>query len=47
MRDRTAHGGHGMWLVNALADRWGSDKDNGGKHVWFELDRQLGQPAGG
>ncbi len=46
MHDRTADGGHGIWLVNAIADRWGSGRDNGGKQVWFELDRQLGQPAG-
>ena len=47
IHDRTADGGHGIWLVNAIADRWGSGSDNGGKHVWFELDRQLGQPADG
>ena len=32
-------GGHGMWLVNALADRWGSDEQTTGKQVWFELDQ--------
>ena len=32
-------GGHGMWLVSALADRWGSDEQTTGKQVWFELDQ--------
>jgi anti-sigma regulatory factor (Ser/Thr protein kinase) len=39
LRDRGAHGGHGMWLVSTLADRWGSGKRDGGKQVWFELDQ--------
>jgi anti-sigma regulatory factor (Ser/Thr protein kinase) len=31
-------GGHGMGLIAALADRWGSEEhDSGGKRVWFEL----------
>lgn len=37
--DRGAHGGHGMWLVSTIADRWGSGKRGGGKQVWFELDQ--------
>ena len=36
---RGPSGGHGMWLVSAIADRWGSDEQTGGKQVWFELDR--------
>ncbi|MDT7554271.1 MAG: hypothetical protein QOH17_3300 [Pseudonocardiales bacterium] len=39
LRDRTGLGGHGMWLVSTIADRWGSGKHNGGKQVWFELDQ--------
>ena len=40
LRDRTAQGGHGMWLVSTIADRWGSSgKRAGGKQVWFELDQ--------
>jgi len=31
------HGGHGMGLVEAVADRWGSDDHGDGKRVWFEL----------
>ncbi len=30
-------GGRGVLLVDALADRWGSDRDEYGKTVWFEL----------
>ena len=30
-------GGRGVLLVDALADRWGSDRDEHGKTVWFEL----------
>ena len=39
LRERGPTGGHGMWLVSALADRWGSDHETGGKQVWFELDQ--------
>jgi anti-sigma regulatory factor (Ser/Thr protein kinase) len=31
------HGGHGLGLVAAVADRWGSEEYAGGKRVWFEL----------
>jgi anti-sigma regulatory factor (Ser/Thr protein kinase) len=34
---RTAQGGHGLWLVAAVADRWGSEEHGRGKRVWFEL----------
>jgi len=30
-------GGHGLRLVDALADRWGVER--GSTRVWFELDR--------
>ena len=33
----TAQGGHGLWLVAAVADRWGSEEHGRGKRVWFEL----------
>lgn len=32
--------GRGMFLVETLASRWGSQAHQGGKAVWFELDRQ-------
>jgi anti-sigma regulatory factor (Ser/Thr protein kinase) len=32
-----APGGHGLRLVDALADRWGVER--GSTRVWFELDR--------
>jgi two-component sensor histidine kinase len=37
----TPHGGgrHGLWLVAAVADRWGSEEHARGKRVWFELRR--------
>lgn len=41
----TAVGGHGMRLVAAVADRWGSEWCRGGKRVWFELATR-GRPAG-
>lgn len=30
-------GGHGLALIDAVADRWGSEEHPGGKRVWFEL----------
>jgi hypothetical protein len=37
-------GGRGLFLVDALADRWGSA--DGGTRVWFEVDRPApGGPA--
>jgi anti-sigma regulatory factor (Ser/Thr protein kinase) len=33
----TAEGGRGMFLVEALAGRWGCHQDGPGKTVWFEL----------
>jgi serine/threonine-protein kinase RsbW len=34
---RGPHGGYGLGLVVALADRWGSEDHGAGKRVWFEL----------
>jgi len=39
VRDRSPAGGHGLWLVTAMADRWGSARHGTGKQVWFELNR--------
>ena len=38
-RPRTSRGGHGLWLVAAVADDWGSEEHARGKRVWFELRR--------
>lgn len=36
--DEEAEGGRGLWLVDALATRWGTEaRAGGGKDVWFEL----------
>ena len=35
--DDPAPGGHGLRLVDAVADRWGVER--GSTRVWFELDR--------
>lgn len=35
--DDPAPGGHGLRLVDALADRWGTER--GSTRVWFELHR--------
>ena len=35
--DDPAPGGHGLRLVDSLADRWGVER--GSTRVWFELDR--------
>jgi anti-sigma regulatory factor (Ser/Thr protein kinase) len=35
--DDPAPGGHGLRLVDALADRWGVER--GSTRVWFELER--------
>jgi hypothetical protein len=29
--------GHGMRMVQAIADRWGAEDHRGGKRVWLEL----------
>jgi anti-sigma regulatory factor (Ser/Thr protein kinase) len=40
LRARGPDGGHGLALVDALADRWGSEEHGDGKRVWFELERR-------
>jgi anti-sigma regulatory factor (Ser/Thr protein kinase) len=37
--DRYASQGHGLFLVEQLASRWGYLRDAAGTTVWFELDR--------
>jgi anti-sigma regulatory factor (Ser/Thr protein kinase) len=43
-RDATGHGvsGLGLHLVDELASRWGVERDDATKTVWFELDRRAG-----
>jgi anti-sigma regulatory factor (Ser/Thr protein kinase) len=36
--------GRGLRIVEAMANRWGVNPENGGKTVWFELER-LPRPA--
>lgn len=36
--DWDSESGRGLFLVEALSDRWGSDALPEGKRVWFELD---------
>ena len=36
-QDDPGPGGHGLRLVDAIADRWGVER--GSTRVWFELDR--------
>lgn len=36
--DPTATGGRGLRIVDALADRWGTERTGSGKVVWFEID---------
>ncbi|PYC79981.1 ATP-binding protein [Streptomyces tateyamensis] len=31
-------GGHGLHIVDKLADRWGTDSSPDGKSVWLEID---------
>jgi anti-sigma regulatory factor (Ser/Thr protein kinase) len=37
--DRYASQGHGLFLVEQLASRWGYLRDAAGTTVWFELNR--------
>jgi anti-sigma regulatory factor (Ser/Thr protein kinase) len=37
--DRYASHGHGLFLVEQLAARWGYLRDAAGTTVWFQLDR--------
>ena len=36
--ERTAGSGYGLFLVEALADRWGTSHTAAGTAVWFEVD---------
>jgi anti-sigma regulatory factor (Ser/Thr protein kinase) len=36
-RDPTEAGGRGLLVVEALADRWGVRRHDGGKAIWFEV----------
>lgn len=36
--DPDATSGRGLWLVSALARRWGVNRNAKGKTVWFEVD---------
>lgn len=38
-------GGHGLFLVQTLADQWGYFRDDYGTTVWFWLVRGRGYPA--
>jgi len=38
--DRYASHGHGLFLVEQLAARWGCLRDGAGTTVWFQLDRE-------
>ncbi len=38
--DRYASHGHGLFLVEQLAARWGYLRDMAGTTVWFQLDRE-------
>ena len=35
--DATSLGGRGLFIVECVADDWGSDPDDRGKTVWFQL----------
>lgn len=35
--DGEAEGSRGLWLVDALADRWGYQRGGGLATTWFEL----------
>jgi anti-sigma regulatory factor (Ser/Thr protein kinase) len=37
-------GGHGLFLVQTLADQWGYTRDESGTMVWFWLPRDRGYP---
>lgn len=41
--DNEAEGGRGLWMVEALATRWGYERGGGKAKTWFEL-RALLQP---
>jgi DNA-binding NarL/FixJ family response regulator len=37
--DEARPGGRGLRLVESISDRWGAERSDGGKVVWFEIDR--------
>jgi hypothetical protein len=37
--DAERPGGRGLHLLDRIATRWGAEPSDGGKVVWFELDR--------
>jgi hypothetical protein len=39
------NGGHGLFLVETLADQWGYVRDDYGTTVWFWVVRGRGYPA--
>ena len=41
--DPTSTGGRGLFLVECVADQWGSDPDGDGKTVWFRLRAENGE----
>lgn len=43
--DGCVNGGHGLFLVQSLADQWGYLRDQSGTTVWFWLLRGRGYPA--
>jgi len=43
--DNCISGGHGLFLVQTLADQWGYLRDECGTTVWFWLQRGHGYPA--
>jgi len=40
MASENDEGGRGLYLVDQLAERWGSRPTDGGKAVWFEMPIQ-------
>jgi anti-sigma regulatory factor (Ser/Thr protein kinase) len=45
--DPTRPSGRGLFIVDAIAARWGwTSVPDGGKYVWFELDSPGGQASG-
>jgi hypothetical protein len=43
--DPLASGGRGLWMVEAMATRWGWAPTADGKQVWFELPRDVPTPG--
>ncbi len=42
---RHAAEGFGLRMLDQLASRWGTDRDDDGSCVWFEVDRRRGRFA--